>query len=72
MYPPNLDAFHQIHLDRRHRAIVAADAHRQARPHRPRRGLGPWVRRLAGRPPRPAALGPPPTTPAATPQLRPV
>lgn len=60
--PPNLAAFHQIHLDRHQRAIAAADAHRQARPHRPRWGLGPWVRRLAGFPARQATLEPPPTT----------
>jgi hypothetical protein len=70
MYPPNLDAFHQLHLDRHRRAIAAADAHRQARQHRPRRGLAPWVRRLAGFPTRPATLGPPPATPTAAPRLR--
>jgi hypothetical protein len=71
MYPPNLDAFHQIHLDRSHRAIAAADAHRQARPHRPRRGLGPWWRLLAGFvPSRPAAPGPPPGGEVPTHRLR--
>jgi hypothetical protein len=30
MYPPNLDAFHQIYLDRSQRAIADAEAHRHA------------------------------------------
>jgi hypothetical protein len=52
MYPPNLDAFHQIYLDRSQRAIVAAEAHRRAdrsaRGHHARSGLGRLALRLAG------------------------
>jgi hypothetical protein len=58
MYPPNLDAFHQIYLDRSQRAAAAAEAHRQAdrsaRRHHARSSLGGLARRLArlsGRPP---------------------
>jgi hypothetical protein len=67
MYPPNLDAFHQIHLDRSQRAIAAAEAHRRAdrsaRRHQARSSLGRLARRLAvlrGRAsvePRPARAG---------------
>jgi hypothetical protein len=48
MYPPDLDAFHQIYLDRSRQAVAAADAHRLTRPHRPRRGLGPWLSSVTG------------------------
>jgi hypothetical protein len=71
MYPPNLDAFHQIYLDRSQRAVAAADAHRQARPHRPRRGVGPWLSFLLGLvPSRRATSGPPPVTEVPAPRLR--
>jgi hypothetical protein len=52
MYPPNLDAFHQIYLDRSQRAIAAAEAHRHAartrRPRHVRSRLGRAARRLTG------------------------
>jgi hypothetical protein len=52
MYPPNLDAFHQIYLDRSQRAIADAEAHRHAawtrRRHPVWSGLGRAARRLTG------------------------
>ena len=52
MYPPNLDAFHQIYLDRSQRAVAAAEAHRHAtrtgRRHHVRSRLGQAARRLTG------------------------
>jgi hypothetical protein len=52
MYPPNLDAFHQIYLDRSQRAIADAEAHRHAtrtrRPRSVRSRLGQAARRLTG------------------------
>jgi hypothetical protein len=71
MYPPNLDAFHQIYLDRSQRAVAAADAHRQARPRGPHRGIGPWLSFATGLVRRhrsaPAA---PPVTQLPPPRLR--
>jgi hypothetical protein len=67
MYPPNLDAFHQIYLDRSQRAIAAAEAHRQVdRTHRDRdlrSVLGRAARRLTG-----AGVRTPETHPARTSQ----
>lgn len=52
MYPPNLDAFHQIYLDRSQRAIADAAAHRHAartrRPGHLRSRIGRAARRLTG------------------------
>lgn len=63
MYPPNLDALHEIYLDRSQRAIADAEAHRHtARPRRRHHvlsALGRAARGLAG-----ASVRPPDTQPA--------
>jgi hypothetical protein len=52
MYPPNLDALHQIYLDRSQRAIADAEAHRHVartrRRHHVRSRLSRAARRLTG------------------------
>jgi hypothetical protein len=52
MYPPNLDALHQVYLDRSQRAMAAAEAHRHAtrtgRRHPVMSRLGRAARRLTG------------------------
>jgi hypothetical protein len=52
MYPPNLDAYHLIYLDRSRRAVAAADVHRElgrSRRRDPARSrLGRAARRLIG------------------------
>jgi hypothetical protein len=71
LYPPDLEALHQIYLDRSRRAVAAADAYRLTRPHRSRRGLGPWLRSLPRLVPRGRPIAaPPPVAEPPTPRLR--
>jgi hypothetical protein len=62
MYPPNLDALHEIYLDRSQRAIADAEAHRHTartrRRHPVRSVLGRAASRLAGARVRPTETRP--------------